>query len=94
MQYFSESRPQYVNSVDNGNDWQQEPDAPNVVDAHNYADTDDVTSDIDDDCNGKLEVVRDWPKHDLKLGQIGGLDVAADGHPSVFHRADRTWESE
>ena len=49
---------------------------------------------VDDDCDGRLDVEDDWPDYDLNLGQIGGVDVGADGHPNVFHRADRMWESE
>lgn len=62
---------------------------------NNYLSEDDPDlANIDDACNGHLEVVDDWPSVDLNLGQIGGIAICKQGHPTVFHRADRSWEAE
>lgn len=36
----------------------------------------------------------DWPKLDLRLGQVVAVSIGLDGHPVIFHRADRIWTDE
>lgn len=36
----------------------------------------------------------DWPKLDLRLGQVVAVSIGVDGHPVIFHRADRIWTDE
>lgn len=36
----------------------------------------------------------DWPKLDLRLGQVVAISIGTDGHPVLFHRADRIWTEE
>lgn len=38
--------------------------------------------------------VSDWPKLDLRLGQVVAVSIGVDGHPVIFHRADRIWTDE
>lgn len=38
--------------------------------------------------------VTDWPKLDLRLGQVVAVSIGLDGHPVIFHRADRVWTDE
>lgn len=38
--------------------------------------------------------VTDWPKLDLRLGQVVAVSIGLDGHPVIFHRADRIWTDE
>lgn len=38
--------------------------------------------------------VTDWPKLDLRLGQVVAVSIGTDGHPVIFHRADRIWTDE
>lgn len=38
--------------------------------------------------------VNDWPKLDLRLGQVTAVSIGLDGHPVIFHRADRIWTEE
>lgn len=38
--------------------------------------------------------VADWPKLDLRLGQVVAVSIGIDGHPVIFHRADRIWTDE
>lgn len=38
--------------------------------------------------------VNDWPKLDLRLGQVVAISIGVDGHPVIFHRADRIWTAE
>lgn len=38
--------------------------------------------------------VSDWPKLDLRLGQVVAVSIGLDGHPVIFHRADRIWTDE
>lgn len=42
----------------------------------------------------KPQRVSDWPKWDLRLGQVTAVAIGIDGHPVIFHRADRIWTEE
>lgn len=42
----------------------------------------------------KPKRVSDWPKWDLRLGQVTAVAIGTDGHPVIFHRADRIWTDE
>lgn len=42
----------------------------------------------------KPKQVSDWPKWDLRLGQVTAVAIGVDGHPVIFHRADRIWTDE
>lgn len=42
----------------------------------------------------KPKQVSDWPKWDLRLGQVTAVAIGIDGHPVIFHRADRVWTEE
>lgn len=42
----------------------------------------------------KPKQVSDWPKWDLRLGQVTAVAIGIDGHPVIFHRADRIWTEE
>lgn len=40
----------------------------------------------------KPREIRDWPKNDLKLGQVTAIAIHPDGNPVLFHRHDRIWK--
>lgn len=42
----------------------------------------------------KPKEIPDWPKNDLKLGQVTAVAIHPDGHPVLFHRHDRVWNEE
>lgn len=42
----------------------------------------------------KPQQISDWPKLDLRLGQVVAISIGIDGHPVIFHRADRVWTEE
>lgn len=42
----------------------------------------------------KPNEIPDWPKNDLKLGQVTAVAINPDGHPVLFHRHDRVWNEE
>lgn len=42
----------------------------------------------------KPNLIADWPKNDLKLGQVTAVSIHPDGHPVLFHRDDRVWNEE
>lgn len=42
----------------------------------------------------KPRQIDDWPKADLKLGQITAVAIHPDGNPVLFHRHDRVWNEE
>lgn len=42
----------------------------------------------------KPRQISDWPKLDLRLGQVVAVSIGVDGHPVIFHRADRVWTDE
>ncbi|KAF5301336.1 hypothetical protein FQA39_LY10734 [Lamprigera yunnana] len=40
----------------------------------------------------KPQEVKNWPKEELKLGQVSGVSVNVLQQPVIFHRADRVWD--
>lgn len=42
----------------------------------------------------KPQKIDDWPKVEIKLGQITAVAIHPDGNPVAFHRHDRVWNEE
>ncbi|KAK7116721.1 probable peptidyl-alpha-hydroxyglycine alpha-amidating lyase pgal-1 [Littorina saxatilis] len=42
---------------------------------------------------GPVEVPN-WPRHDLELGEVAGVDVMPNGDVMIFHRGERSWEAD
>lgn len=42
----------------------------------------------------KPRQITDWPKNELKLGQVTAVSIHPDGNPVIFHRHDRIWNEE
>lgn len=70
-----------------------------VGDEHVNEQSTHAESDLDDrtrpaPISPRPKQVNDWPKLDLRLGQVVAISIGVDGHPVIFHRADRVWTAE
>lgn len=36
--------------------------------------------------------IENWPRQDLKLGQVSAVSVDEEGNPVIFHRGNAVWD--